>query len=275
MKVAVLISVCDRRDEALECLSGVYRQIDSLAGEGRYAVDVWLNDDASSDGLSEAVALQFPQVRVVASPQRLYANRGLRLAWETASAAEDYDFYLWLDSGIRLREGTFYSLLENSGFLRHEAIVCGTVEAADGRLLFGGRARSGRIINPDSTIPVPCRTFDGALVLVPRHAFRVLGPVDQEFQQELGAWDYGIRAAKAGINRVVAPGIPAVSESTPGIPAWKDSSLSLKERFRALGSPGGRPFGQQFTYDLRSRGLLWALWGFLKLNLQTVFAKRK
>ena len=275
MKVAVLISVSGRIEEALECISGVYRQSDSLAGEGKYSIDIFLNDDTGEEGFSEMVAARFPDVRTVRSQERLFSCRGLRLAWQEA-AVRDYDFYLWLDPCLSLCEGAFGTLLENSNFLRHEAIIAGSVSLADGGLIHGGRTRSGKLIQPDAVIPVPCTFFDGNLVLVPRHAFNVLGPVDAEFQQELGFWDYGIRAVRAGISRVISPGILATSTQAPGIPAWQDSSLSFKERYRSLRSPEGRPFGQQFTYDIRSRGLLFAIWGFIKLNLRTIFAlKRK
>ena len=131
MKVAVLISVSGRIEEAMECLSGVYRQSDSLAGEGKYTIDIFLDDDTGGDGLSEMVAARFPDVRIVRSPERLSACRGLRQAWLEASG-EDYDFYLWLDPALSLTEGAFGILLENSNFLRHEAIIAGSVSLADG-----------------------------------------------------------------------------------------------------------------------------------------------
>ena len=146
---------------------------------------------------------------------------------------------------------------------------------ADGTLVYGGRTRSGKLIVPDATIPVPCQFFDGSLVLVPRHAFKVIGTVDVEFQQVLGTWDYGVRAGKAGISRVIAPGILATCDKAPGKPVWQDASYSLAERYRALRSPEGRPFSQKFTYDLRRRGLGFAIWGFIMINLRTIFARKR
>lgn len=274
MKVAVLISVSGGVEEAIGCISGVYRQADSIAGEGKYSVDIFLNDDSCSETLSEAVVSRFPDVRTVRSEGRQYPNRGLRLAWLEA-AKGDYDFYLWTVPSISLSESAFVVLLENSGFLSHEAIIAGTVASADGTLVYGGRSRSGKLIPPDDTIPVPCQTFDGSLVLVPRHAFNALGTVDVEFTQVFGAWDYGVRAGKEGIHRVIAPGILATCDSTPGLPEWRDASLSISERYKALRSPEGRPFRQKFTYDLRRRGLPFAVGSFIMINLRTVFAHKK
>jgi len=274
MRIAILLSVFNRKDKTLECLTNVYRQIDSLASQGEYSFDIYLNDDMSTDGLSEAVKEKFPSVNIIRSEQEQFQYRGLRMAWLQA-AKNDYDFYLWLDYDLNLNEGAFAELLENSNFLRHKALIVGSVNSIEGKLMYGGRSKSGKLIAPDPTIPIPCYTFDGDLLLVPKYAFDLLGTVDEEYQQSLADYDYGSRAVKAGINRVIAPGILATCDRVLGLPVWQDKSYSLSERYKYLQSPKGRPLKQQFIYDLRSRGIAVAIWNFLKINFLTLFPKKR
>ena len=91
--------------------------------------------------------------------------------------------------------------------LRHGCIITGTSCSAEGRLLSGGRTDGGRIIEPDDMIPIPCHTFDGAVVLVPGAVYDAIGPLDESYRHALAAADYGVRARKAGFPRMVAAGI--------------------------------------------------------------------
>lgn len=272
MRVAVLMTVHNRREQTLACLRTLYAQLALLDGE-KYETDVWVNDDGSTDGTADAVLQAFPQVRLTRTDGTFYWSGGLRHVW-LAAAEKDYDSYLWLDDKLTLGENAVYSLLDNSGFLGHKAIVVGSVLAPDGSLYRGGRSRGGRLVDPDPVIPKPCYIFDGRLVLVPRAVFERLGVLDGRYRHKLGDYDYAIRAYRAGITRVVAPGYPATAPRKAGIPAWRDRSRSLPERYRALLSPTGKPLKENFLFDLRSKGFFQAVWAMVKLHFQVFFPIR-
>lgn len=73
---------------------------------------------------------------------------GYQKVWEKVLGI-GFDFYLWMDSDLRLEEGAFASFFENSFFLRHKAVIAGTVSDLSGNLLSGGRSRHGRLLEPD------------------------------------------------------------------------------------------------------------------------------
>ena len=105
--IAVLINVCNHREQALECLAGCYRQFDTLAAQDEsLSFSIYVHDDAGTDGLLEAVRERFPQVHLMHSDSVQYWCTGLRMLWEEA-AREDFDFYIWLDYNLRLDEGCF------------------------------------------------------------------------------------------------------------------------------------------------------------------------
>ena len=273
MEVAVLLTVRNRREKTLRCLDEVFRQADLLRGEGDYVLTVYQVDDVSTDATSEAVRERYPQVRLLSGDGSLYWNQGMRLAWETA-AADDPDFYCWLNDDTLLREGALSVLLETSLFLRHKAIVVGTAMGADGALSYGGRTRSNKVVEPDPVIPVPCWTFNGNLVLVPRAVWKVLGNLEPLYRHSFGDYDYGVRALKAGVARVVAPGVLADCPRNPGVEPWRSSAYSLRERYAFLFSPKGRPPREQFRYDCRSMGFFRAVGHFVSLNLKVLFPRQ-
>ena len=79
---------------------------------------------------------------------------------------------------------------------------------------------------------------------------------------------------KANVSRVVAPGIVCICSRNPGVPKWRDSNYSLKERYAFLLSPKGRPPREQFLYDTRDKGLLWAIGHAVSLNFKVLFPSR-
>ncbi len=274
MTVAILLTVFNRREKTISCLQSCYKQIDSLRVEGKYDFSIYLTDDGSTDGTTEAVQEKFPDIHIIKGNGGLYWNRGMIAAW-TEAAKEDYDFYLWVNDDTIMRPGAFGVLLENSTYLRHKAIVVGTCVNAAGQYSYGGRMRSGRIVAPDPTIPVSCDTFNGNLVLVPKAVFKKVGTMDPRYSHSFGDFDYGVRADKAGIASVVAPGVLAECDRNPGLPKWRDGAYPLKERFRALMSPKGRPLKEQFVYDMRQANVFMAIGHYISLLAKVLFAKRR
>lgn len=271
-KVAILLTVHNRREKTLECMDTYYRQIDSMKGDDSYSFTVYLVNDGCTDGTAEAVSEAYPQTIIIRGDGNLFWNQGMRLAWETA-AKDNFDFYIWLNDDTLMKEGALACLMETSAFLRHKAIVVGSAENAAGELSYGGRTRSGKLIVPDTTLPVSCYTFNGNLVLIPAHVYKILGNLDVHYHHSFGDYDYGVRACKAGIVRVVAPGILCLCDRNPGIPKWKNRAYTLKERLAYLNSPKGRPTKEQFLYDCRMYNALYALAHFLSIRLKVLFPR--
>lgn len=250
--VALLLSARRHPERLLACLEECFRQGEALAADGRFAVTAWFADRGETEALSQQAAARFPQLRIVRSEPGPWWCQGLRTAWKAASE-EDYDFYIWVDSELELAENALFSLLDNSGFLKHLALIAGSVYDGEGTLRFGGRTRNRRLLKPDPVIPVPCEVFDGMLVLVPKAVFGRLGLPDEHYRQGFGDYDYGIRAARAGIVRVIAPGLTARTRRRP---------------YRGL-------LRENFRYDRRSAGLFTALWNALKMYVKQLFTRNE
>lgn len=207
MQVALIISlVNDEKKGVPACLDECQRQVESVELSGEYSFSIFINEGG----------------RV-----------GYQKIWEDISG-RGFDFYLWMNSDLQLKEDALASFFENSMFLRHKAVITGTVLDLSGNLIFGGRSRHGRILEPDAVIPVPCHLYDMALTLVPEYAVKCLeNPLDV-FRTNFLDYGCGAKVAKAGVARVIAPGIMAKTARKPELPAWKDSQKSVRERAVSL-----------------------------------------
>ena len=80
-QIAVLLTVFNRKEKTLLCLKNLYQQ--TLPNE--YRIDIYLTNDGCTDGTPEAVKEQYPQVNIINAQGNLYWNRGMHLAWQTAT----------------------------------------------------------------------------------------------------------------------------------------------------------------------------------------------
>lgn len=170
----------------------------------------------------------------------IFVHPDLDQAWREAGQR---DYYIWLHGGVTPVEGALYSLLDNSSFLGDRALLAGTVQDAEGRIVSGGFGRNRRLIQPDPVIPVACRMFDGLFALVPDVVFRHLGLLGGRYRGQLAGFDYAMRGRKAGYPSVVAPGITCTCPRRPD---------------------PDRTLASDFLLDLRTKGLFTAIWFFLR-----------
>lgn len=213
-KVAVVISIADSSDRTPGCLEECQRQIDAIQAEERYVFSIFMNTTRES------------------------GRRGIWLQ----TSKEGYDFHLWIDNDLRPAGNMLSVFLENSEFLRHKAIIAGTVSGPDKTLLSGGRSRRGKILEPDPIIPVPCHLFDADLVLVPAAAYSKLENPDQLFHRTFIDYGCGAKVVQAGVPRVIAPGILAETSRKPETPPWKNPGSLLPVRIGSLLKASFREF---------------------------------
>jgi GT2 family glycosyltransferase len=107
-RVAALMAAHNRRDLTLACL----RSLNAQRVPG-VTVDVFVLDDGSSDGTSEAIGEQFPEVTVLHGDGELFWSGGMRQAF-AAAIAGDYDHYLWLNDDVYLDDSALAVLLDTA-----------------------------------------------------------------------------------------------------------------------------------------------------------------
>jgi GT2 family glycosyltransferase len=258
MLIAAILTCHNRRDKTLACLSALYAARDRAAELG---LQVYLTDDGSTDGTAAAVRAFDPRIQVVQGTGGLYWNRGMVAAWRAALESDGaYDAFLLLNDDTLLDADALSVLLEPAGKIRTNAIIVGAVrDPESGELTYGGIRRTSRW-HPGRTTQLPIAsepqdadTFNANCVLVPAGCVERIGTLDPVFTHAMGDFDYGLRARKAGIRVVVAPGTVGTCPRNDLRGSWRDSSLSTRERLRRLNSPKGLPYREWQQY-LRRHG---------------------
>lgn len=99
----------NRKSKTLATLESLFQQrsIDEIGHK------VYLVDDGSTDGTSQAVQQKYPQVKLFSGDGNLFWNGGMRIAFSEAMKDEP-DYYLWLNDDTVLASEALNTLLTTS-----------------------------------------------------------------------------------------------------------------------------------------------------------------
>jgi len=267
--IAVLLTCHNRKDKTLQCLRDLYAQ----QGLGLdYVIDVFLVDDASTDGTAVAIANQFSKVNIIEGDGKLFWNRGMHKAWETASKTKDFDYYLWLNDDTFLANDAIPTLFQKTF---SKTIVCGSTQSEqDKKITYGGfRKNLDRLIMPNGEFQ-ECDYCNGNCVLISREVFHIVGNLDPVFHHAVGDFDYSLRARKQGVMLYIAPVFIGYCESHTEIPKWRSPVLNLKTRMGNLYSATSGCYPPEFfIFEKRHNGILMAIVHYFSTHLRAVLPK--
>lgn len=264
--VAVLLTVYNRKEVTLHGLSSLYIAIEHFSHD--YVFDIYMVDDGSTDGTSDAVAVEFPQIHIIKGNGSLYWGGGMNLAWETASKEKDYDYYLWFNDDAELYPDALNTLF-NTDRENNNVIISGVFEDIKHNISYGGKTINRRLMAPGSMQDV--YYMNGNFVLISKKIFIEIGILDSIFKHGGGDYDYGLRAQKRGFfvrltNEYV--GITNRHDSLL-LPCYDKRNL-LGKRLKYLYSDKYSIINS-FVLYYRHRGLACALSIFIKRNLRAIF----
>jgi N-acetylglucosaminyl-diphospho-decaprenol L-rhamnosyltransferase len=218
--VSVVVVTYRCREAARTCLASLYESTRGVSFE------VIVLDNASGDGTPEMVGLEFPQAALIALDENIGFGPAVNLAAERARG----EYLLLLNPDTVVHEAAVERLIEFAR-KRGEPCICGgRTLRPDGTLdpgscwgapsvwslacfatMLSTLFKGSRIFDPESlggwqrdTV----REVDivtGCLLLIPRQTWRALGGFDPRFFMYGEDADLALRAAAAGIPRVISP----------------------------------------------------------------------
>lgn len=262
LRVAIVMTVFNRRDATLRCIRSIAEQDQSVA-----QITVYVVDDASTDGTSQAIAGEFPDVKLLSGSGQLFWNGGMSLGLDAAYAV-GYDFYWWLNDDVELDPDAFQRLLRASESIESRGdplgIVVGSLrDPDDGQPTYGGVSRldprrkvAFNLVDPGDE-PVPVETMNGNCVLVPGSVADVVGNLTPEYIQKMGDYDYGLRARRAGFENWVAPGSFGVCARHP---MAESEGGSFADEIRLMWSTKELPFEAWKLFCQRWSGPMWPIY---------------
>ena len=262
--VAVLMASHNRVATTVRCLETLHAQ-----GADDVQLEVFLVDDASTDGTAAAVADHFPDVHLISGGGALFWSGAMRLA-QAAARPIDPDFLLWLNDDVVLDDDAIERLLaahrdvvEAGG---EGIVVGGLTDPRTGAISYAGVDRPDRrrptrfeIIEPTDRLR-KCDSMHGNLVLIPELVFRRLDGFDSSFRHAMSDFDFGLRVAEQGLGVWLAPGTFGTCSRDHSDEPWDARDLGVVRRTRILLSPKGLPPGDWFRFTARHAGRFWPLY---------------
>lgn len=274
MKIAALLATYNRKAKTLTCLESLSRQ--DLPKSTR--IEVFLTDDASSDGTSEAVRANFPHVNIFNGSGSLFWAGGMRNSWGEALAHQP-DYYLLLNDDTVLTADAVSELIkhcagETIGDISPPICIGSTMDVQTGEISYGGKKLRSkiRIANDNvfsKTESVECDLGNANIMLVPKQVVAKIGILSKAFTHGLADYDYTLRAKKAGFKVIVVPGVLGHCIDDHGR-NWKSNNVTLKERIRYLKSPKGLAYKEYLNF-IREHFPLHLPSAFFKLWMKTLF----
>ena len=265
--IAAILTCYNRKDKTLKSISNLMSQ----QGLEEFDLAIYLVDDGSTDGTSDSVKQQFPNVNIIKGDGTLFWNGGMRVAFAKAMQV-GYDYYLWLNDDTNLYKDALKRLFKTRDLAKDkDIIVTGTIIDPEGREEnYGGRRQKDKLhpitflLVEHSDIAQKSDTFNGNVVLIPKAVPNSIGNISEEFsKQHNGDIDYGLRAKYAGFETWVAPGILGECSSNPIEGTIFDESQDLKQRMKQMRTPKGVPPAKEWMiFTKRHGGFLWPYFWF-------------
>lgn len=207
LDLSIVIVNWNTRDLLLQCLASVYTTIRGLTFE------VWLVDNASTDGSVAAAEERFPDLQVIRNPQ----NLGFAVANNLALRKARGRYALLLNTDALLTDGAVLTLFQFMERTPQAAMAGGQLLNLDGtrqnsianfpslallltneallQLLFP-RKYPGKL--RPVTSPIPVESCIGACILVRRTAMEAVGLLDERYFFFLEETDWARRMREAG-----------------------------------------------------------------------------
>lgn len=271
-KIAVLLTCFNRREKTLACLANLY----NADLPNKTEIEVFLVDDGSTDGTTEAVKKNFDCVEVIQGTGSLFWNKGMRLAWETAVQKKDFDFYFWLNDDTTLEKNAildFFDVYHSAKKIEGKpVIVVGACKqnSLSSDFSYGGKTQNGPVI-PNGNLQ-KCKFMNGNAVLIPKEIFLVLGNLSADYTHTMGDIDYGLRAIKKGFSIYTTKSFVAICETNKGFPVWCNPEKTLAERWKFLHAPQGLNISEYNRFRKKFWGAKWLAYA-TKVYLRTLFPK--
>lgn len=250
-KIAVLMTVHNRREKTLACLESIAATWQPFASD--IALKVFLTDDGSTDGTADAIREEtypFP-ICILQGDGNLYWNGGMINSWKAALSEFSWDGYLWLNDDAVVLPEFWQDLLDADLFSLQKhgkgGIYVGSTKDADtDAFTYGGFIYTNKLTLKDKMLPPdgtlqPCEAAHGNITFVSADVVDEMGIFCKDYIHGGTDHDYTYLAHKAGFPVLVLPHYSAACRNDHPKDGGRPNffKLPLKDRIKALHAPNG------------------------------------
>ena len=219
MKIAVLLTCFNRRDYTLSCLKSLFtaQKCYNEYGKDKLNLEVFLVDDGSKDGTSDAIRHKYDEniVHIIEGTGSLYWAGGMRLSWKTAMERhEEWDFYLLVNDDTDFSSFMFNELFSTHEFsikqYGKEGIYSGVIASKNdyNQITYGGNIYINKFLAKTRRlrpigVPQMCDTTTANILLVPVSVVDKIGIFYDGYIHGSADYDYAAQARKHDIPALI------------------------------------------------------------------------
>lgn len=210
--VAVLYTCHNRKEKTIRSIRSLF-EVEKIEPK-KFSLDVYLTDDGSTDGTSQAIQKEFPQVHIIPGDGQLFWAEGMRSSWKEALKGK-YDAYLLLNDDVELYDNVFDQLTKTHEYstekLGAEGIYLGATEdKLNNKLTYSGSILTNKFLYKLKRLPPNgqfqiCDVGNANIMLVASSVVDKIGILTEGYSHGMADYDYTLTARKSNIPVLIAP----------------------------------------------------------------------
>lgn len=253
MKIAVLYTCFNRKIKTLLSLRSLYSAVENYK-DNKVLLEVFLTDDASTDGTSESILNEFrgKNIHILKGTGNLFWAGGMRLAWNEALKQHNkWDYYLLINDDTVLNYQCFNELFSAIDYCvknyKTKGIVSGiTCSSSDSNIItYGGdiipnKFNGKQIRLGCNLVPQMVDLTNANILLVPVSVVDKIGIFFDGYIHSRADNDYSMLARRNGIPVLITAGVCGACDNDHGNQLEVKSkiiSMTQKERTAYFNHP--------------------------------------
>ena len=245
-KIAILLTCYNRKNKTLSALSSLQKAAQCF--KYPLKISVYLTDDGSTDGTSEAVRASFPKVVVLPGTGSLYWAGGMHNSWKEA-VKKEYNGFLLINDDTDVYEDLFIKLKQTEEhcvkhFGQKGIYIGSTRDPKTGNFTYGGGVITNKflfkrkMLQPNDTIQ-ECQVGNANIMYVSSDVVKKIGILSNKYIHGLADFDYTLEAVKNKIPVLIASDYCGYCTHDHQDFYKNFSNMKFKDRVKLMKSPTG------------------------------------
>lgn len=245
MKIAVILTCFNRKQQTLSCLKSLFEARDNY--QLKIDLHIYLTDDGCTDGTADAVRESFPteNITILRGDGNLFWAGGMRFAWKEALKKHDeWTYYLLINDDTDMLENLFSELFSSQAYCQKhfgkEGLISGVCcsKSDHSAVTYSGEVWINRFLATSkllkaSGVPQRCDMTNANILLVPKYVVDIIGIFDNAYIHGNADFDYAMRANKSHIPVLISGNVCGACDNdhiSYFERVQKVTSMTLKER---------------------------------------------
>jgi|TARA_R110000744_G_scaffold103809_1_gene198923 GT2 family glycosyltransferase len=283
--IAVLYTSHNRKAKTLKSLASINEAWSTL--KKSLQITIYLTDDGSTDGTSEAIKQEFPEVNVLQGNGNLFWAGGMINSWKEA-IKKKYTGYLLLNDDTFICKNIFDDIILTDAYalktFKTKGVYIGsTKDPETDKLTYGGAVLTNRLLY-QFTILQPngdfqqCDLGNANIMYVASDVVDKVGILSEGYVHGIADYDYTLKCKKNNIPVLVMPNYCGFCErDTKGL-YHSFHLMTFEERLKHLYSPTGIAFKSRLLFMRKFfpyRYPMFYAMGWLKVLFPKVYLKAR